>query len=157
MVQDQFYPLFSPRSNRIEKSPLRVMEIPCTGPAINLFIGRICKYPSRNITSPPPPRKSRANIFRLPYVLRIYFAPSRSASRAREKKQETCVYVYRCRGCILRDTRRRCKARAAKMAVRKTYYWGLGRDEGSTLPMEYEKCFARNEIFGIFRFDGSPS
>lgn len=39
------------------------------------------------------------------------------------------------------------------MAVRKTYYWGLGRDEGSTLPMEYEECFARNEIFGIFRFD----
>lgn len=76
----------------------RVMEIPCTDPAINLFTGRVCKYP-RNIT--PPPRKSRANTSRLPYG----FISHLLIPRKKERKEH-----LRCRGCILRDTRRRCKA-----------------------------------------------
>lgn len=67
------------------------MEIPCTGPAINLFIGRICKYPSRNITSPPPPRKSRANTFRLPYGFISHLLVPHPA---REKKNKKRVFTF---------------------------------------------------------------
>lgn len=102
-------PIDEPR-DRIEsnaKISLRVNGNTLYRAAINLFIGRICKYPFPSTAKQLSPFSLPSPPEHLPSSLPDLFLVPKKRKYAR-------LRVYRCRGCILRDARkdtRRCKAR----------------------------------------------
>lgn len=89
--------LFAVESNRIQrKSSLiyRVMEISCTGPPINLFIGRICKYPFRNTAKHNFLLPLPVNLAPTPSVFLTDLLRTFSSRKKRKKKRKKRVFTF---------------------------------------------------------------